>query len=161
MKHSRKLIVGFLATAIALPWFCTQVDAQSPTALCVEVYNPATGGESCVPGWIPKLLNGLSTTVTSVKNSAPGQLSVVYCANPNSSGSMTYIQIFDVATAAGVTLGITTPTLSLGIPGTQSSGIGPSGLGVVFQNGIQVAVTTTATGNTAPSTAMDCNVTYN
>ena len=159
MKHSRKLVIGLLAIALAMPWF--GVDAQSPTALCVQVYNPSTGGTSCVPGWIPKLLNGLSTTVTSVKNSAPGQLGVVYCANPNSSGSMTYIQIFDVATAAGVTLGTTTPKLSLGIPGTQSSGIGPSGLGVIFQNGIQVAVTTTATGNTAPSTAMDCNVTYN
>ena len=161
MKHSRKLIVGFLATAIALPWFCTQVDAQSPTALCVEVYNPATGGESCVPGWIPKLLNGLSTTVTSVKNSAPASLGLVYCYNENSSGTPAYIQIFDVATAAGVTLGTTVPKLSLGIPGAQSSGVGPSAVGVSFFNGIQVAVTTTPTGSSAPSSPMDCNVTYN
>jgi hypothetical protein len=109
-------------------------------------------------GWTPFLANGLTTTVTTVKSSA-GELGAYHCLNPNTSSA--YVQIFD--TAGTVTLGTTTPVLSLGIPASSN---GPGGgnlewtVGIHFANAIKVAVTATATGSTAPSTALDCNFAY-
>jgi hypothetical protein len=111
---------------------------------------PATGN-----GWTPFLANGLTTTVTTVKSSA-GELGLYHCLNPNTVSA--YVQIFD--TSGAVTLGTTVPVLSLGIPASSS---GPGGgnlewtMGIHFANAIKVAVTTTATGSAAPSTALDCN----
>jgi len=53
--------------------------------------------------------------------------------------------------------------LSFGIPAASSLPGGGNlewSNGIHFTNGIQVAATTTATGNTAPSTAVDCNFAY-
>jgi hypothetical protein len=115
---------------------------------------------STVNGWSPKLANGLSTIVTSVKNGA-GELGAYHCLN--NSGADAYVQIFDVATAGAVTLGTTTPVLSLGLPAASSLPGGGNvewANGIHFANGIQVAATTTATGNTAPSPALDCNFAF-
>jgi hypothetical protein len=110
-------------------------------------------------GWTPSLLNALSTTVKSIKSSASGQLGMLVCSNTNA--SVGYVQVFDVATSGGVTLGTTTPKLSLAIPATNSDGFTLSIAGVQFANGIQVAATTTATGLTALGTALDCNAAFN
>lgn len=107
-------------------------------------------------GWTPLLLNGLSTTVTTVKNGT-GKLAKLYCYNPNS--SVAYIQVFSL-TPTGVTLGTTTPTNSYGISATSIGGFGSS-LGDNYSNAISVAATTTVKGLTAPSTALDCNVSFN
>jgi hypothetical protein len=107
--------------------------------------------------WTPVLLNGLGATVTAVKSNGPAKLAFIYCYNPTA--AVAYLQIFDVATAAGVTLGVTTPKLSLGIPTAQASGLGPALIGINFLNGIQVASTTTVTGSSAAS--QNCNVAYN
>lgn len=157
MKHKLGLLAGMaLLCAIAC---ASSVNAQGVTRLCIPVYNSATGALSCDEGWLPKLLNALSTTVTSIKSSNRGSLGEVYCYNPNA--SVAYIQLFDVATAAAVTLGTTVPIQSFGIPSALASGVGPTAVGISFQNGLQAAVTTTATGNSALSTGVDCNVTYN
>lgn len=110
-------------------------------------------------GWTPKLLNGLSTTVTAIKSSAAGQLGMLQCGNTNASEE--YVQVFDVATAGGVTLGSTTPKLSIPIPATNSDGFTLALTGFQFANGIQIAATTTATGSSAPGTALDCNAGFN
>ncbi len=130
--------------------------AQQQVSGCVESFtNGVLGGRTCAP-WTPMLLNAIAGTVVKVKGSA-GLLGTVYCYNPG--GAVAYLQIFDVATAAGVTLGTTAPKLSLGIPSTLASGLGPAFVGIEFLAGIQVASTTTVNGNTGSS--MDCNVTYN
>jgi hypothetical protein len=110
---------------------------------------PATGN-----GWTPSLANGLTTTVTTVKSSA-GELGAYHCLNPNASAA--YVQIFD--TSGAVTLGSTVAVLSLGLPASSGGNLEWT-IGLHFNNAIKVAATTTATGSTAPSTAVDCNFAY-
>jgi hypothetical protein len=121
-----------------------------------DIISPPTLG-STVGGWTPKLLNSLSTTVTGIKSSA-GQIGYIQCWNPNA--SVSYIQLFD-ALSGSVTLGSTVPKLSIGVPPTNSTGFVLPLVGVQFASAISTAVTTTATGNAAPSTAVDCNAAYN
>jgi hypothetical protein len=111
-------------------------------------------------GWTPKLLNALSTTVTSIKSSAAGQLGLLQCSNSNT--ATVFIQVFDVATAGAVTLGTTTPKLSFEVPPGTPSGYTLPLVGIQFAAGIQVAATTTATGLTAQSgTLPNCNAGFN
>ena len=108
-------------------------------------------------GWTPKLLNALSTTVVSIKSSA-GQLGMLQCYNPNS--TQAYIQIFNIASGS-VSLGSSTPLQSIPIGPTNTGGFTLSLVGLQFSTAISVAATTTATGSSAPSTAIDCNAAYN
>lgn len=82
--------------------------------------------------------------------------------NPNSLDS--YVQLFDTATIGAITLGTTTPTLVFIIPagGATSSGAWDteSPFGLHFKYGIAYAATTTATGSTAPSTALKISGAY-
>jgi hypothetical protein len=118
----------------------------------------STGALGISGGWTPKLLNALSTTVVSVKSSA-GQLGMLYCYNPNS--VQAYVQVFNVASGS-VTLGTTSPTGgSYPIAPTSTGGLAMSSIGIQFSTAISVAATTTATGSTALTTAIDCNAAYN
>lgn len=143
--------IALALIALLLIWL---VPARSQTLMSGCVISNNNGAQNCAP-WAPKLLSGLAGTVKTVKTSA-GQLGQVYCYNGQA--AVTYIQIFDVASPSSVTLGTTTPVLSLGIPQTNANGSGPTFVGIGFYNGIQVAATTTATGATGAS--MDCNVTF-
>lgn len=150
---------------------CT--DANGNTMQCVQVIDGSagsnkqtvgSGGDAHVSqvlltgnGWTAKLLNALSTTVTSVKSSA-GELGLMQCYNPNT--SQVYIQVFNVASGS-VTLGTTTPLLSIPIGPSATGGFAMPNPGMNFSTAISVAATTTATGSTAPSTATDCNAGYN
>ena len=107
--------------------------------------------------WTPLIENALSTTVKSVKTSA-GQLGMVQCYNPNA--TQVYIQVFNM-NASWVVLGTTAPTLSIPISATSTGGWALASPGTGFSTGMSIAATTTATGSTAPSTAIDCNVAYN
>lgn len=70
-----------------------------------------------------------------------------------------FIQMFD-KDSDDVTVGTTTPDLSIFVPA------GPGGVDMVFPYGIQwhkgltIAATTTATGSSAPATAIVCNIIY-
>jgi hypothetical protein len=79
--------------------------------------------------------------------------------NPNTAG--VFIQYFDAATAAAVTVGTTKPLASFFVPGTGSVGT----VGVLsesyevpralsFKNGVVVAATTTQQGGAAPASAI-------
>jgi hypothetical protein len=86
----------------------------------------------------------------------PGTLSWLYAYNPNASA--VFVQLFDAATPGAVTPGTTAPKLSLGIPASDSVALNASDIaGTVFENGIVACATTTATGGTAPSTALVFN----
>lgn len=130
----------------------------------VDQTTPGTTNAVSVPlraagGWTPSRLSGLSTTVTAIKSSAAGSLGMLVCGNPNA--SIIFIQVFDVATAGGVTLGTTAPTLSFQVDASSTVGFALPINGMAFANGIQMAATTTATNNTAPGTAANCNAGFN
>lgn len=75
---------------------------------------------------------------------------------------VTFVQIWDRATAAEVTVGTTLPTWVISVPtntttGDTSVGDGvPSAQGLHIMNGIVMAATTTPCGSTAPASA--CHV---
>jgi hypothetical protein len=98
----------------------------------------------------PKLLGALLAVKTAVKTT-PGKAAWYDIFNP--SNATAYVQLFDAA-LADVTVGTTAPVLSIGIAaGGRASGEA----GVGFQTAISAAATTTATGNTAPGTALVAN----
>ena len=90
-----------------------------------------------------------TTTVRTVKTSS-GSLKGWFVTNPNS--SLAYVQFFD--TASAITLGTTTPTFVLGIPATAAANLLVDD-GITLSLGLKLACTTTASGNTAPSTGLD------
>ncbi len=118
-----------------------------------------TGSGSCDGAmWTPLILNALTATKTAVKTT-PGVMGIMYCYNPNT--SVAYIQIYN-ALLANVTVGSTTPTWSIAVAPSSIGGFGfGGGSGLYFSTAMSVAATTTATGSSAPSTAVDCNVGYN
>lgn len=133
----------------------TQIDVDTSSNLYGALTSPPTLG-SASGGLSPTRLSGLSTTVTSIKSSAAGQLYMLDCSNTNT--ATVFIQLFDAATTGSVTLGTTPPTLSFEIPPGSSSGFGVSLVGMQFSSGLQAAATTTATGNTAQTgTLPNCN----
>ena len=101
----------------------------------------------------------LGATVVNIKASG-GRLHAVEISNANVVSE--FLQLFD-ALAADVTLGTTTPKLSLAIPkGASATDVGIMDKawgeeGVEFQTAISAAVTTTNTGSTGPTTAVDAN----
>jgi len=120
------------------------VDAPVGTPVFATITPSTTGG------WSVKSLVALSNTKTAVK-AGVGTMGGYMFYNPNS--SVVYLQVWNVAIGS-VTVGTTTPTYVIPIPAT-------AGANVEFTNGINhsteinIAVTTTATGSTAPSTAVD------
>lgn len=100
-------------------------------------------------GWSVNSQTGLTNTKVAVKASA-GLFGGYMIFNPNS--SVIYVQVFDVASAS-VTLGTTTPTYVIPIPATAGANLEIRN-GVTHSTAITLAATTTATGSTAPSTAL-------
>jgi hypothetical protein len=119
---------------------------------------PSTGG-----GWSKwstaknNSNTALTNTVVSVKSSAAALFGGYFISNPNA--SVACVQIFDVATAGGVTLGTTRPDLERCIPANTAANIEMAN-GVNMANGIQIAATTTASGSTAPGTGLDLDILF-
>lgn len=92
----------------------------------------------------------LVATAQVVKASA-GQLFGYYAYNPEA--AVTFVHFYNVA-AASVTVGTTNPQMTLAIPAGSAANL-MSNIGITFSNaGWSVAATTTAGGNTAPSTGV-------
>jgi hypothetical protein len=106
--------------------------------------NPSTSG-----GWSVSSQTALTNTAVSVKASA-GQLGGYMMYNPNPSAA--YVQVFNVASGS-VTLGTTTPTYVIPLPGNAAANI-EMGNGIAHGTAISVAATTTPTGSAAPATAL-------
>lgn len=110
----------------------------------------------------PSTVGGLSTysgsigaTATAIK-AGSGQLYGYYIYNSNSSTA--YVQIFNIATV-GITLGSSTPVLSLGIPAGAGANVEFAN-GIFFGTAISFACTTTRGGSSAPSNTVDVNFLY-
>lgn len=99
------------------------------------------------------LANGLSTTPKTLKAS-PGMLAWLSCNNANNAA--VFVQAFDVDGATAVTLGTTVPSFTLALP-VNTAAFSSFALPANFFRGLKVAATTTATGATAPTTAVDCS----
>lgn len=97
----------------------------------------------------------LTNTAQAVKASA-GKVGGWYIYNPNSSA--TYVILYNVAQGS-VTVGTTNPRMVLCIPATSAANL-ESVNGINFDTAIAVAATTTGGGNTAPTTALECNIWY-
>ena len=103
----------------------------------------------------PTMVSGVGSGVLTVKGTSC-ILDSYYIYNPNS--SVTYLQLFDAATATTVSLGSTVPKHSIGIPATSAANLAEVAL--QFLNGLKIAATTTAGGSTGPTTGIDCNFGY-
>jgi hypothetical protein len=112
----------------------------------------AAKAEAQVLAPIPFRAAALTNTAVQVKASA-GEIRWATCGNANASSE--YLQVYDVAGA--VTVGTTTPTLSIPIP----VGGGFFAINSQYFNAIKIAATTTAAGGTAPGTALDCSAGFN
>lgn len=106
----------------------------------------------------PYFSNNGTSTKAAIK-AGEAHLFALEVSNPNTDDA--FIQLFDAA-IANVTVGSTTPTLSLLVPAGQSSTVRgamdkdyPDG--VFFGSGITYACTTTPTGSTNPTSALTIN----
>ena len=77
----------------------------------------------------------------------------------NSNASKAYLQFYNAAAAADVTVGTTTPDKTLYVPpnGAMDFDWNPM---VEFRLGLVIAATTTATGGDAPGTGLLVNIDY-
>lgn len=112
---------------------------------------------------VPSTQGGLDTysgsigaTKTLVKAS-PGQIYGYYFTNPND--AISYVQLFNAAATADVTLGTTAPKLSFGLP-AQGGANQQFNEGIEFPLGIVVAVTTARAGLTGPVATVDLNILF-
>lgn len=101
----------------------------------------------------PSLIAAQSTTVTLVK---AGNTRLDGYALYNPSAAVAYLQCFNAKQISDVTLGTTPPVLAIPVPATGTVSL--ANLRAGFLLGLCVAATTTATGNTAPATAMVVNL---
>lgn len=90
-------------------------------------------------------------------DAAAGQLYMLQCGNPNA--SQEYLQLWDVAQGS-VTVGTTPPTYTIECAATNICGFALSLVGIQHTTAITIAATTTATGGSAPGTALDCVAGY-
>lgn len=93
---------------------------------------------------------------TAVKT-AEGNLYGFIVENPN--GSKAYLQFYDTA-AAGVTVGTTTPVLTVFVPANGATDCFPVVPLRHFSTAMTIAATTTAAGGTDPTTGLVVNVFY-
>lgn len=102
----------------------------------------------------------LSNTDVAVKASA-GRVHGYNFFNPGT--ALAYVHFYDLATA-DVTVGTTTPKLSIALPSSATAQVGvDTGLGgppITFATAITVAASTTPGGGTAPGTAIVANIFY-
>lgn len=97
----------------------------------------------------------LSNTKTAVKASA-GKVYGWMVHNP--SAATAFIQVWNVAIGS-ITVGTTAPTWTIPLPAGASANV-MSARGVTHSTEINVAATTTATGSTAPATALVVTIFY-
>jgi hypothetical protein len=139
-----------LSTAITGTGSVTpQWDSRNHAPLqAINVTANPSGGTSVATG-------SIGATKTAIKTSA-GAVYGWYFYNSNS--SVAYVQMF-ANTVAGVTLGTTAPTMSLGIPPGSAANMSFD-TGILYATAITIAITTTRAGATGPTNTVDYNLFY-
>lgn len=100
------------------------------------------------PSWQPAFTNAAVTI-----KATPGTVRRVVCDNPNSS-TTEWVQFYD--TTASVVVGTTAPKFALPV----QAGVQAINVDVNFTAAIKAAATTSATGGGAPSTDLQCTLTF-
>lgn len=107
----------------------------------------------------------LGGTVTSVTNSAKlvqagaNTITEVIASNPDATyTNLAWFNIYDAATSGAVTVGSTTIAAQFEVPGNSTVVYIPSTV-LAITNGVVVSATTTASGSSAPSTALNAGFT--
>jgi hypothetical protein len=77
----------------------------------------------------------------------------------NNNAAVSFLQIFNLATA-GVTVGTTTPLMTIEIPANSGKVIAPGELVDLGGSGFVIAGTTGRANSTNPSTALDVNIMF-
>lgn len=142
---------GVLAQRVKPVWGADGVgnDASTATPLPVQP-TPSTVG-----GWTPYSNTALSSTKQQVKASA-GTVGGWFVYNANA--TVCFVQVWDVASGS-ITVGTTAPTYTLPIPAQSGANLEVT-CGIAHATAINVAATTTATGSTAPTTALNVLLLY-
>ncbi len=76
----------------------------------------------------------------------------------NTTSAAAYVQFFDAAAAANVTVGTTTPTFVLGLPASSGATRTVGKDGLKFTLGMVIASTTAATGATGAITVVQLDI---
>lgn len=105
--------------------------------------------------WQKRAFPSQTTTVQMVKP-GPGVFGGYYVSNA-ANASSACLQVFD--STMTVTLGTTTPSMIYEIPAGSAANVEIS-QGVSMVNGIQIAVATTCSGNTAPGSGTNLTIYY-
>jgi hypothetical protein len=126
----------------------------TPSApLYVAMVAPPAGAQQAA--YTPIAYTGQTTTVQTTK-AGPAVLAGYYISNTANAAS-SCVQFFDSTSAV---LGTTTPKMVLELPANGAANIPPDGPGIGFATGLQIAVATTCTGNTAPSSGLNLTLWY-
>jgi hypothetical protein len=97
----------------------------------------------------------LTNTAQQVK-ATTGTVGGWYIYNPNATA--TYVNFYN-DTSASVTVGTTNQQMVICVPATAGANV-EFGNGITFATAISISATTTGGGNTAPGSALECNVFY-
>lgn len=133
-------------------WQCVAADSTHPQPQYCPVSNayplPNSAAAASSGGGAVFRSTNLTNTAVAV-DASPGTVSFVHSANTGGSAALCYLQLYD-AKAADVTVGTTTPTVTLAIAASTVLSL-PFSVPIQFSTAISVAATTTAGGGTACS----------
>ena len=102
----------------------------------------------------PVRVDNVLATALSVKNDGPVVVESMQILNRTSGAA--FLQMFDAAFPGDVTVGTTVPKWAIGFATAGRESM--VGMRVLFGKGLQVAMTTTSTGNTAVATGSMVNM---
>lgn len=149
---TQRIVIATDQPQLTNAWKVDGSAVTQPVSAAVGAPVFTTPTPSTTGGWTPKVFTALTNTKTLIKNAAGTLGGYLPIWNPNL--SVAYIQVFDAAATATPTLGTTPPDAILPIPPGSAANM-EAASGVHFANGIVIAITTTATGSTAPGTGLD------
>lgn len=133
-------------------WVNNAEPVDSVTAL------PLVGiGATPSGGYTLKRLLPLATPL-AIRGGGQAKLGGWFIFNTNAAAA--FLQLFDVALQASITLGTTVPNMVLVVPASGILAWSPSETGINFANGCFVAATTTATGAVALGSALETSWFY-
>ena len=120
---------------------------------------PVAGGASDTVAGITASFDASVTSSAETLKGSAGNLYHVSIANPNTDPA--YLQLFN---SSSVTVGTTTPVHVVEVPGKVGVNNGQAfrdwSVPFAFSDSIKYAATTTSTGNTAPTSAIEVNFGY-
>ena len=149
-------VPAFAQSSQGLFWQCSTQGGQ-PTYCPVNNTYPLPSSNAAAASGGGSVFRSVTLTNTAVAvDASPGTVSMIHAANTGGSAALCYLQLYDVA-AASVTVGTTTPTITLAIAASTVLTL-PLSTPIQFATAISAAATTTAGGSTACSPILQSTV---